>query len=384
MKLLEVLNAKPQKVLKNAVRDWGVPSSERRSRATMVPALERAILAEEELFEKALLGVDATTYRFFQAACESGTQRNGGDLEDRYHVIESCPFVSIKHVGYDCELEVPDEIRALYEKVLTSAFINQRCRQDYLVENMNAAVNLYGVISYREMAELFNAYNKGYMDEDCRRTTEGELRDTCWTRKDGWDVQFAECSMVPGSRNVYLVNKVLCGFFGGTLETDVGRIEAILEARSGLMRWTPEYHDFHKLAKACDTIELDRLASAWDSYGKPGAVPSREQMNSRTLTSAHDAVRELTLALMFLTRSRTKRKKGFEEPWEAWTDYEHDVVDELHEKDYIRGNRRMRFAIITKGGMAEARRIISKYGIEDWETLKGECDWPERYDKLES
>lgn len=170
--------------------------------------------------------------------------------------------------------------------------------------------------------------------------------------------------MIPGSRNVYLVNKVLCGFFGGTLETDVGRIEAILEARSGLTRWTPEYHDFHKLAKVCDAIELDRLASAWDSYGQPEAAPSREQMTSRTLTSAHDAVRELTLVLMFLTRSRTKRKKGCEEQWEAWTDYEHDVVDELHEKDYIRGNRRMLFAIITKGGMAEARRIISKYALK--------------------
>jgi hypothetical protein len=32
--------------------------------------------------------------------------------------------------------------------------------------------------------------------------------------------------------------------------------------------------------------------------------------------------------------------------------------------------------------MAEARRIIAKYGIEDWESLKGESDWPEWLESL--
>ena len=39
----------------------------------------------------------------------------------------------------------------------------------------------------------------------------------------------------------------------------------------------------------------------------------------------------------------------------------------------------MRHIILSKSGMAEARRIIEKYGIADWESLKGECDWPEHY-----
>jgi hypothetical protein len=102
------------------------------------------------------------------------------------------------------------------------------------------------------------------------------------------------------------------------------------------------------------------------------------------MTGANEAVRELTLALMFLTRFRTKRKKGQEDPWSAWKGYDFDVMDELMEKDFIRGFARGKSVILSKKGMAEARRIIAKYGIKDWESLKGESDWPEWLESLQS
>ena len=102
------------------------------------------------------------------------------------------------------------------------------------------------------------------------------------------------------------------------------------------------------------------------------------------MTGAKEAVRELTLALMFLTRFRTKRKKGQEDPWSAWKGYDFDVMDELMEKDFIRGFARGKSVILSKNGMAEARRIIAKYGIEDWESLRGESDWPEWMESLQS
>jgi hypothetical protein len=100
------------------------------------------------------------------------------------------------------------------------------------------------------------------------------------------------------------------------------------------------------------------------------------------MTCAEDAVRELTLALMFLTRFREKRKVGKEDPWSAWKGYDFDVIDELMKKDFIRGFARGKSVILSKNGMEEARRIIAKYGIEDWESLKGEADWPERLESL--
>jgi hypothetical protein len=53
------------------------------------------------------------------------------------------------------------------------------------------------------------------------------------------------------------------------------------------------------------------------------------------------------------------------------------------ETDFIRGSARGKSVILSKNGMAEARRIIAKYGIEDWESLKSECDWPEWLESLQ-
>lgn len=100
------------------------------------------------------------------------------------------------------------------------------------------------------------------------------------------------------------------------------------------------------------------------------------------MTGAKEAVRELTLALMFLTRFRERRKEGREDPWSAWKRYDFDVMDELMEKDFIWGFVKEKSVILSKKGMEEARKIIEKYGIEDWESLKGECDWPEWMESL--
>ena len=52
------------------------------------------------------------------------------------------------------------------------------------------------------------------------------------------------------------------------------------------------------------------------------------------------------------------------------------------EKDFIWGFVKEKSVILSKKGMEEARKIIEKYGIEDWESLKGECDWPEWMESL--
>ena len=52
MKLLDVLSEKSLKVLKNAVRDWGVLSSERKNRVTMTPALAKAIAEDEKILTR--------------------------------------------------------------------------------------------------------------------------------------------------------------------------------------------------------------------------------------------------------------------------------------------------------------------------------------------
>ena len=102
-------------------------------------------------------------------------------------------------------------------------------------------------------------------------------------------------------------------------------------------------------------------------------------MEKENQTSAETAVRELTLALLFLNRFREfegKKNNRRYYPWQAWKNYDFDVLNELNDKDFIRGSRRAKSVTLSKAGMAEARRIIEKYGIADWDSLKDTEDWP--------
>ena len=102
-------------------------------------------------------------------------------------------------------------------------------------------------------------------------------------------------------------------------------------------------------------------------------------METKEKTTAKDAVRELTLALLFLNRFREfegKKANRRYYPWQAWKNYDFDTMDELTEKDFISVPHRAKSITLTKAGMAEARRIIEKYGIADWDSLKDTEDWP--------
>lgn len=102
-------------------------------------------------------------------------------------------------------------------------------------------------------------------------------------------------------------------------------------------------------------------------------------MEKKNQTSAEAAVRELTLALLFLNRFREfegKKNNRRYYPWQAWKNYDVDILNELSDKDFIRGSRRDKTVTLSKAGMSEARRIIAKYGIADRDSLKDTEDWP--------
>lgn len=84
---------------------------------------------------------------------------------------------------------------------------------------------------------------------------------------------------------------------------------------------------------------------------------------------AEEAMRELTLILLYLSRFAQGEK--FEEATDfyAWKGYDFDILNELDDKDYIRqGNHpsRSKSVYITESGIEQARELLSKYGIDDW------------------
>lgn len=83
-------------------------------------------------------------------------------------------------------------------------------------------------------------------------------------------------------------------------------------------------------------------------------------------TKAEEAMNELTLLLMYLSRFTEKDRFAVIENI-AWKGYDFDVINELDEKDYIRqGSHRSKSVVITDKGVELSRKLLDKYHIEDW------------------
>ncbi len=87
-------------------------------------------------------------------------------------------------------------------------------------------------------------------------------------------------------------------------------------------------------------------------------------------TKAEDAVKELTLALMYLCRFTDRRRSApGEEEFFAWKGYNYDAMNTLENEELIwqgKSPSRNKSVLLTAGGVAKAREILEKYGIEDW------------------
>lgn len=86
-------------------------------------------------------------------------------------------------------------------------------------------------------------------------------------------------------------------------------------------------------------------------------------------TSAEQAMKELTMALLYLSRFTDGEKFFQAEDFYAWKGYNFGVLNELDDKDLIRQGShpsRSKSVYITDTGKAWAKQLLEKYGIEDW------------------
>jgi len=82
--------------------------------------------------------------------------------------------------------------------------------------------------------------------------------------------------------------------------------------------------------------------------------------------STEEAVKELTLLLMYLNRFSIDAMPG-SEPNRAWKNYSFGVVNKLDEENYItQGKSSTKSVYLTEKGFELARELLEKYGVKDW------------------
>ena len=86
-------------------------------------------------------------------------------------------------------------------------------------------------------------------------------------------------------------------------------------------------------------------------------------------TKAEEAMRELTMMLMYLSRFTEGEKFTEAKDFYAWKGSDFDILNELDNDDYIRQGKhpsRSKSVYITDTGIEKARELLNKYGIDDW------------------
>ena len=94
---------------------------------------------------------------------------------------------------------------------------------------------------------------------------------------------------------------------------------------------------------------------------------------NQTMTTPDQALRDLTLALIYLTRqanSNTPADYWRVDSFRSWKSYDWDTLDKLDSEELIINIHRNKSVIITEEGVKRAREILRQYGIKDWKPEK--------------
>ncbi len=86
-------------------------------------------------------------------------------------------------------------------------------------------------------------------------------------------------------------------------------------------------------------------------------------------TKAKQAMKELTMILLYLSRFCEGCKFPEATEFYAWKGYDFDILNDLWDKDYIRQGShpsRTKRVYLTESGLEYARKLLEKYGISDW------------------
>ncbi len=83
---------------------------------------------------------------------------------------------------------------------------------------------------------------------------------------------------------------------------------------------------------------------------------------------ANEAIKDLTMILMYLTRFTEQGRFSNPNALYAWKGYSFRVLNELDDADFIRQGdhpSKSKKVFLTEAGMENAKELLVKYGIED-------------------
>lgn len=116
-----------------------------------------------------------------------------------------------------------------------------------------------------------------------------------------------------------------------------------------------------------DVLFEEKVRNALEVY-KANKQAELELFRSKTI-SPEQGIHDLALALLYLLRfdEPEKMRDGVAHYYTSGISLDTDVLEELEEERFIDYRCRKGQLHLTREGMGEAREILERYGIKDWE-----------------
>lgn len=166
MTLAETLAYKTVDELRQLAAAYEIKCASKLRKEGLVQSVRTALL-ERARMEEVLYIVEPEEWKLFQKAVNSPYRSRDVEQSPR-GVLQSLGYLQTFRDGGRLIYVVPDEMRQLYQELLSDGFRERKERGDLVHAYASAAVNLYGVIRQDDLISIFNGQNG-------KKLTKGEL-----------------------------------------------------------------------------------------------------------------------------------------------------------------------------------------------------------------
>lgn len=81
-----------------------------------------------------------------------------------------------------------------------------------------------------------------------------------------------------------------------------------------------------------------------------------------------EAMKELTMVLMYLSRFKEHDRLTNNNGFQAWKGFNFNILNHLENNEWIMQSKHSKKVYITEKGIETAKELMKKYNIEDWKS----------------
>lgn len=154
MKLSEVLKKHTVKELREISKAFGIQGYSKLKKDELIEYVEASLLNYENA-KQVFLCADEEEMEMFRQSLDS-------ELKVKEEDFYKCIYFFVSGYYYLTEensIIVPDEVKGLYKQLFTAEFIAEKERFDLVIKYCVACTNLYGIVPYAKVVEIFNEQN---------------------------------------------------------------------------------------------------------------------------------------------------------------------------------------------------------------------------------